>query len=199
MNIYLLRHGETDWNAAGRLQGHVDIPLNQNGIRQIENAAATLTKLNPCIDTIISSPLLRAQKSAEIVAGKLNLKKTDIITEPLFIERSFGGGEGLTWEEAREKFNVDDFPGMEPLDKLCQRAKTAFDQTIAKYDGHNILIVSHGAILMAAAVAITNGQIAYRSDNVIFEQGIIYLVKTIESGVEILKYDGKKEKFITIA
>ena len=198
MNIYLLRHGETDWNVAGRLQGRVDTPLNQNGIQQIENVASTLAELNPCINTIISSPLLRAQKSAEIIADKLNLKKTDIVTEPLFIERSFGDGEGLTWKEAREKFNVDDFPNIEPLEKLCQRAKTAFDKTTARYRGQNILIVAHGAILKAVATVITNGQIAYNSGTVTIEQGIIYLVKTEGSDREILKYDSKEKTFVAI-
>lgn len=198
MNIYLLRHGETDWNTAGRLQGHVDIPLNQNGIQQIECVASTLAELNPCIDIIISSPLLRAQKSAEIVAEKLNLKKNDIVTEPLFIERGFGIGEGMIWKEANEKFGVGNFPGMEPWEKLLQRAKTAFNQTAAKYEGHNILILSHGAILAAVAAAITDRQITSESDIVPFEQGSIYLAKTEGSSVEMLKYVPKEEKFITI-
>lgn len=199
MNIYLLRHGETDWNTAGRLQGHVDIPLNQKGIQQIECVASTLAELNPCIDTIISSPLLRAKKSAEIAAEKLNLKKTDIVTEPLFIERSFGSGEGMIWKEANEKFGVGNFPGMEPWEELLQRAKTAFDQTAAKYEGHNILILSHGAILAAAAAAITNKQIPSESDIVPFEQGSIYLARIEGSSVEMLKYALREKKFVTIA
>ena len=55
MNIYLLRHGETDWNQEGRLQGHTDIPLNQNGRVQINYAAEILTNLHADIDLIISS------------------------------------------------------------------------------------------------------------------------------------------------
>ncbi len=86
MNIYLLRHGETDWNLEGRLQGHEDIGMNQNGINQIEKAAEVLAGCMQNVDVIISSPLSRARKSAEIVAGRLDYKKEDIVTDPLFIE-----------------------------------------------------------------------------------------------------------------
>ena len=93
MNIYLLRHGETDWNLEGRLQGHEDIGMNQNGINQIEKAAEVLAGCMQNVDVIISSPLSRARKSAEIVAGRLDYKKEDIVTDPLFIERGFGLGD----------------------------------------------------------------------------------------------------------
>ncbi len=90
MNIFLLRHGETDFNRAGRLQGHMDIPLNQNGRTQVSHAAEILAGLNTGIDLIISSPLSRAYESAEIVAEKLAYKKENIVVEPMLIERSFG-------------------------------------------------------------------------------------------------------------
>ena len=65
MNIILLRHGETDWNRAGRLQGHMDIPLNQNGRLQISHAADILANLYPDIDLVIASPLSRARSAFE--------------------------------------------------------------------------------------------------------------------------------------
>ena len=65
MNIFLLRHGETDWNQAGRLQGHTDIPLNQNGRLQISHAAQILADLYPDIDLVITSPLTRARSAFE--------------------------------------------------------------------------------------------------------------------------------------
>jgi len=71
MKIYLLRHGETDWYKEGRLQGHTDIPLNQNGIMQINLAGDYLVLINEIIDVVISSPLMRAVKSAEIISMKV--------------------------------------------------------------------------------------------------------------------------------
>ena len=99
MNILLLRHGETEWNREGRLQGHRDVPLNANGRLQVSRAAEILAGLYPDIERIISSPLSRALESAEIVAGKLKYEKADIILEPILMERSFGVGEGMTAAE----------------------------------------------------------------------------------------------------
>lgn len=96
MNIYLLRHGETDWNNQGLLQGHTDIPLNQNGRSQMEQVAKVMQDLDLGIELIVSSPLSRAYESAEIVARNLSYEKDKIIVEPMLIERYFGEGEGKT-------------------------------------------------------------------------------------------------------
>ena len=122
MNIYMLRHGETDWNLAGRLQGHTDIPLNQNGKNQIRIAAEALNALATDIDLIFSSPLSRAYERAEIVADRLNYEKKNIVVEPLLIERGFGVGEGLLLAERAEKYPGDNYPGMESFDRLIERA-----------------------------------------------------------------------------
>lgn len=71
MNLYLLRHGETDWNREGRLQGRTDIPLNQTGREQVRRAAEVLAARSPHIDLIFTSPLARARESAGIVAERL--------------------------------------------------------------------------------------------------------------------------------
>lgn len=148
MNIYLLRHGETDWNLEGRLQGHEDIGMNQNGINQIEKAAEVLAGCMQNVDVIISSPLSRARKSAEIVAGRLDYKKEDIVTEPLFIERGFGLGEGLDYEERKKRFTDDIYPGMEPLEELIGRAGLAFHNILKKYNAQNVIVAAHGAIFL---------------------------------------------------
>ena len=98
MKIYLLRHGQTDWNIQGRLQGHRNIPMNMNGKKQIIEIAERLQGLNFEADIIISSPLDRAKESAQIVAEQIGYKKTIIYDED-FLERSFGLAEGLIWNE----------------------------------------------------------------------------------------------------
>lgn len=85
-------------------------------------------------------PYQEARKSAEIVAGRLDYKKEDIVTEPLFIERGFGLGEGLDYEERKKRFADDIYPGMEPLEELIGRAGLAF---------HNIL--KNSRIFLSAA------------------------------------------------
>ena len=190
MNIFLLRHGETDWNQEERLQGHMDIPLNQNGRTQISHAAEILSDLHPGIDLIVSSPLSRAYESAEIVADRLAYEKANIIIEPLLIERCFGAGEGLTIGERCEKYTNDIYPGMESLEDMLQRARFVFEKIVTTYaDKQNILIAAHGAILYAIVTAITNGRIAYGGKAFKFDPGSIHLIRYIDGAIEFTKYN----------
>jgi len=102
--IYLLRHGETVWNLASRLQGHRDSPLSQTGIAQIE---AVGQFLRDTIDdrgtfNIVSSPLGRAWQSAVIVAETLGRHADHIATEPRLKEMAFGDWEGMTVAEVEQ-------------------------------------------------------------------------------------------------
>ena len=186
MNIYLLRHGETDWNKEGRLQGHTDIPLNSSGRTQIKNAAEVLADLSFPIDLILSSPLVRAYESAQIVADRLSYENENIIVEPLLIERRFGLGEGLTVAERKDKYPDGIYPEMESYEDLIERARSVFDKIVKTYgDRENVLAVAHGAILTAVLTAITNGEIAYGGKKVMFDQGSIHLVKYVDGKIEI--------------
>lgn len=182
MKIYLLRHGVTDWNKIGRIQGHTDIPLNEEGVEQIQTAGEYLRRTGEDIYAIISSPLVRAKKSAEIVADIIAYKK-DIIIEPGFMERSFGSGEGLTKAERAEKFKDKAYPGIEPVDELCRRAESAMMKYAGLYFDRTILIVGHGSILKAVMVSVTKGEFSYR-ENEMWE-----VFGTGEFG--LLEYDGE--------
>ena len=196
MNIFLLRHGETDWNQAGRLQGHMDIPLNQNGRLQISHAAQILADLYPDIDLVISSPLSRARESAEIVSDRLAYERTDIIVEPLLVERCFGEGEGLTIAERKEKYPDDIYPGLESLNDLLKRARSVFERIVLSFaDKENILVAAHGAILYAMVTAITDGQIAYGGEKVKFEPGSLHLIRYINGTIEVAEYSKEKSAF----
>ena len=100
--VYYIRHGETDWNAAGRLQGHRDIPLNDKGREQARHCGAVLHDLfakegrDPASLDYLSSPLLRATETMEWVRDGLGLPRDDFRREPQLIELSFGDWEGAT-------------------------------------------------------------------------------------------------------
>lgn len=96
MIIYLMRHGETEWNRTGRLQGQSDIPLNEFGIRLAEKTAEGLKDVN--FDAVFSSPLQRALKTAEIVAGS---RAVTVETDERLREIYFGSGEGARFDEAK--------------------------------------------------------------------------------------------------
>ena len=89
--LLLVRHGETDWNAEGRLQGHTDTPLNDYGRRQAAALGEDLA--GDGIDAVYSSDLARARETAEIVAGRLGLP---VVLEPGLREKNWGSWEGLT-------------------------------------------------------------------------------------------------------
>ena len=206
MNIYLLRHGETDWNREGRIQGHTDIPLNQNGRMQIVQIAKGLAGICPNIDLIICSPLLRACESAKIAARNLNYPIEHIVVESLFIERCFGEAEGMTAKERAERYpnyQYSDtgyrFPGIEEYENLIKRANSAFQKIVTAYkDKENILVVSHGAILAAVITVVTDGKITYFSDVLSLDSGSLYRVRYTDRVVELARYGINESKFVDI-
>ena len=103
--ILFVRHGETDWNVEGRLQGQTDIPLNALGRYQSEDVARRLTKLldDPAASRWIVSPLGRTRETAEIARHTLGLDPTAYDIEDRLKEITFGTWEGHTWAELRQK------------------------------------------------------------------------------------------------
>lgn len=169
MRFYLLRHGQTDWNLEGRLQGHKNIPMNNNGVKQILEVAERLPKMNFKVDFIISSPLDRAKESARIVAEKIGFEG-NIIYDEDFTERSFGLAEGLVWNK---EMNLDDEKYCaESVEDVCKRAKIAIDKYRA-YADKDILIVAHGAILSAVKHVLSKGTLGYYDSSVPIIQGNI--------------------------
>lgn len=150
----LIRHGETDWNAAGRWQGHADIPLNQRGQQQAAALAARLAG-HP-ISAIISSDLQRTAQTAVPLATAHNLP---IIHNPIWRERHVGQFSGLTTAEIIEQFpeswqeqtnGVLNPPGGELYEQFYERAARAFAGLTAVYQNNEtIAVISHGGTLAA--------------------------------------------------
>ncbi len=154
MEIVVTRHGQTDWNVEERIQGYKDIELNAEGIRQAETAKGSIK--NEQYDLIISSPLKRARKTADIINQALNI---EIIEDGRIVERGFGKSEGLTKAEIRQiaiehpeiidiwnyKRNVG-YNDIEPFQTFAKRIYEFLDDVIEKYYGKRILIVCHGGV-----------------------------------------------------
>lgn len=194
MDIYLLRHGETDWNRARRLQGRTDIPLNENGRVQMQRAARMLESLDARISRIFCSPLGRARESAGIVADRLGYPQENIVTEEMLIERCFGAGEGLTAEEGKERFPDGLFPEMESFEETVARARTAFMKiTGACGAGEHILLVAHGAFFHALMAAMADGRFAWIGTEIIRDQGNVYRIRYETDGTQFARYDREKK------
>lgn len=171
MKLILLRHGETVWNKERRLQGQTDIPLSPEGIRMIREAADNLTTLQIHIDRILSSPLGRAMETARHIASHIDYPENAILADPLFTERSFGAGEGLTYEEAMARYPDNTYPGMESLEELTQRACCAINRCMHLYSDETVLVTSHGAMIKAVLCALTRGKIGYFDEDIWIENG----------------------------
>lgn len=155
--ICLVRHGETEWNVARRLQGQLDIALNNLGLRQAEAAAAWLAaEPDPGVSAIYSSDLKRAQATAEKIAHRLHLP---VQPAPELRERRYGALEGLTYDEARERLpeayarlETRDpdyaFPGGgESLRQLYSRVTTRLEAIAAAHPNATVVVVTHGGVL----------------------------------------------------
>ena len=151
----LVRHGETDWNAARRLQGHTDIDLNARGLAQAKQMAYALKKINLQFDVLYTSDLQRAAKTAQAIEV---LFKTSAISNATLRERHLGALQGLTTDEApmREpdlwkshlSRNVtENLLNGESIQQFAERIKTALEQIRVQHSGKTILLVSHGGTL----------------------------------------------------
>ncbi len=145
--IFLVRHGETDHNNEKRIQGTIDVPLNETGKHQAKETAEKLK--NTKIDYIVCSPLKRTEETAKIIQKEIG---GEIILDAAFRERAYGEAEGMLVSELEEKWpnnwNYEwKFPGGESFTEVEDRVFAAFEKITNKYKGKNILIVSHGNAL----------------------------------------------------
>ncbi|MBI5497474.1 MAG: histidine phosphatase family protein [Deltaproteobacteria bacterium] len=156
--VVVVRHGETDWNVAGRMQGHTDTDLNERGRAQAQALAELLVEEG--IGRIIASDLARARQTAQIIAGRLGLA---VETDALLRERKFGIFEGLSWEEIAERhpdwyarYRADhwaDIPGAEALTALRERSWEALVRHARHArPGAPVLVVTHGGVLRSMLV-----------------------------------------------
>jgi len=143
MRIALVRHGETDWNLTGRLQGVSDMPLNRTGIDQVRRTAGTLGSNN--WDVVVSSPLLRAQQSARIIAVRLG--KSVSRTYAGLTERDFGDAEGMLGSDALRIWPRLDGPGMESLELVAQRGQEALEAIASDYPSESVIVVCHSFVI----------------------------------------------------
>ena len=154
MLLYVTRHGETDFNVQNRYTGSTDIPLNAKGLRQAEELANKLSDIK--FDVMVSSPLLRARQTAEIIRKSVAVPMV-IIDE--FVEVNIGVYEGLTREEAQAQHPeiwarqaevyattgtrpIDDAPtGGETLRQFDARIARGLARLKAAYAGSKVLLV----------------------------------------------------------
>ncbi len=154
--LFLVRHGETAWNVEGRIQGHLDIPLNEIGLAQADAVGRRLA--GEAFDAIYSSDLIRAYLTASQVVANPD---RDIVRDPRLRERHLGVLQGLTGEEsiarqpaAWKAFKARDpamaLKGGESLGEFARRILDFIQEVLQIHAGGRVLIVTHGGSLDAA-------------------------------------------------
>jgi broad specificity phosphatase PhoE len=143
--LLLVRHGETDWNAEGKLQGHTDRPLNDYGRRQAQALADRLAGQE--IEAVYASDLSRARETAEILGEKLGLA---VVVDPDLREKNWGNWEGLTSEE---RLHVE-FEG-ETSEAHRDRTLSAVQRIVERHPAGRIVVVTHGGSLRRIQAAVS--------------------------------------------
>lgn len=152
--LYIVRHGQTDWNLNGLTQGQTDIPLNDTGIKQARELGEKLKETH--FDAVFSSDLIRAKRTAEIITLERNLA---IQTTKLLRERLYGEQEGKdekildglyeTWKKLtkKEREKYKPLEGFETDEELVTRFITFLREVAVGHIGKTVLVVTHGGIM----------------------------------------------------
>ncbi len=154
LRVYFVRHGETDWNIQGRLQGLTDTPLNARGIEQAQQIAERLAEV-PNIAAIYTSPLQRARTTSQIIGERLGLAP---IADDRIVERNMGAVEGLTGAEVAQRYpefaarwRVGEkrvpFPDEEPPEQMRRRIASFLHDIQAQHPDGSIVVVTHGGAM----------------------------------------------------
>jgi 2,3-bisphosphoglycerate-dependent phosphoglycerate mutase len=172
-NLILLRHGQSQWNLENRFTGWEDVPLTSKGIEEAKAAGQILSKNKINVDTIFSSILQRANKTAELAVKEMNIKtlwkdeKLIMQRDYSLNERDYGDLVGLNKEETSRKFGKDQVhiwrrsydippPGGESLENVVERVRPFFSKFIQPEinRGKNVLMVAHGNSLRATMIQV---------------------------------------------
>jgi len=155
MKLFLVRHGETDWNLARRYQSYSNVPLNQNGIQQAQSLARRLA--NEKITALCSSDLSRVTETAKWIADEYE-PALAVQCDPRWRELSFGKWEGLNHTEIQAQWQTEvstwfadpvniSPPDGETMLQMSKRVQSALNELKNNYKDETVLIVSHGGTI----------------------------------------------------
>ena len=179
MRIILARHGETDYNKNKMVQGHTDIPLNEEGIRQGIAAGKKIEGYK--IDIAYSSNLVRAYDTARYMLDNSNSednKKLPVIKDKRLIEKSYGGYEGVSFAEYGAGMKAGETRGMELDTEAADRIEAFFKAKYQEHPDKTMLAVCHGGIIRSFLT----------------QKGIKEVLRgvIVNTSVSVLEYNGEK-------
>ena len=156
MNLILIRHGQSEWNALNQFTGWKDPDLTATGIQEAHNAGKIISSLEINFDLVFTSALIRAQNTAEIILKEINQSLSTIKNQALN-ERNYGDLAGLNKDDARKRWGDEQVhisrrsydippPGGESLKNTGERVLPFFMKEILPHvcEGKNVLVAAHG-------------------------------------------------------
>jgi uncharacterized phosphatase len=180
-SLYLVRHGETDWNAQRRIQGTTDIPLNAMGRGQAAATGALLARRE--WDGIYASPLSRAMETAQIISAEIGLGEP--VGIPQIVERNYGEAEGLNWEEIDRDFPEGTFvPGRETHEQVAERVLAALLALAATRPGESLIVVTHGGVIRSLLNAVEPDTVHGAITN-----GSVHSFRVVDGTFELIAFD----------
>jgi uncharacterized phosphatase len=183
--IYLVRHGETDWNRARRIQGRTDIPLNQIGREQARRTARLLARRT--WDAVFTSPLSRARETAQIIASELGLPDPEQVAS--LVERNYGDAEGLDFRQIEARYpERTDVPGREARPDVAERVMRELRRIAESHPCESLVIVSHGGAIRAVLSEVGTTWSINRITN-----GSIHSFRFEDGSLRLLAFDDPME------
>jgi uncharacterized phosphatase len=180
-SLYLVRHGETDWNAERRIQGSTDIPLNAMGRGQAATTGRLLARRE--WDGIYSSPLSRAFGTASIISTEVGLGEPRTIDA--IVERNYGEAEGLNWEEIETRFPGDTpVPGRETHQEVADRVIPALVSLATSRPRTALIVVTHGGVIRSVLNAV-DPEVAHGS----ITNGSIHSFELVDGSLELVAFN----------
>lgn len=189
MTIALVRHGETEWNRRGLVQGTSDIPLNDTGRGQAWEAAKVFSRVG--WDRIVTSTLSRARETGEILATRLGLAAPS--TDAALVERRYGRAEGMPFR-AYDHHAAERAPdaGRESREEVTRRMVAAIERLATAHPGESLILVTHGGAIRAALA-----ELAPELDFPAIPNLSAHTLQHGRSGLEFLRFDDTFDDRVT--
>ena len=193
MKIYLIRHGQTDWNLEGKFQGREDIELNESGISQAITCGKAIR--DQSFGAVITSPLSRAKRTAEIIAEYVDVKQ--VIIEETIIERDFKKVSGMTPSEREAFYASGEKDDKEPWENLCNRMIASVKKYAEQFKDENIIMVSHGASINAVLSVLSNGKTG--TGKIILKNACINIIHYENKQMRLGEYNLSPEEYLELS
>jgi uncharacterized phosphatase len=184
--IYLVRHGETDWNRERRIQGSTDIPLNDVGREQAARTGRILARRD--WDGIGSSPLTRALETGTIIASIVGIDPDSVEILPGLVERAYGEAEGLDDSELFRQFPGDTpVPGRERREDVAARVIPALIEFAGRHPDSRLIVTTHGGVIRAVLNTVAPETRHHRG--IPITNGSVHSFRHVDGALQLVNFD----------